>query len=89
MEHDDNIRSKHGLAVCLRDMGDGTSRIFFDDVDADRLENPIKWNHAFFYTFTPELENVRINKMGLTDQQFQEIGESVVARLLALNGRTE
>ena len=89
MKHDDNIRSKYGLAVCLRDMGDGTSRIFLDDVEADKLENPIKWSHSFFYSFTPELENDCVNKMGLTDQQFQEIGESVVARLLALNGRTE
>ena len=89
MEHDDKIRSTVGLAVCLRDMGNGKSRIFVDDVKADNEQNPIKWSHDSFYTFTPELDNGEIDEMNLTDKQFQDIGVAVVARLLALNDRVK
>ena len=87
MKTDDGIRGKFGLNVCLRDMSNGTSRLFFDDVLADNEENPISWKHDCFYTFTPEFNNEEINEMDLTDAQFQEIGVAVVARLLALNDR--
>jgi len=89
MEYDDNIRNELGVAVCLRDMGNGASRLFFDDVSADKTENPISWKFDCFYTFTPELENNTLDEMQLTNQQFQQIGEAVVARLLALNGRVK
>ncbi len=89
MEYDDKIRSKVGLAVCLRDMGNGTSRLFFDDVTADKKENPINWKHNYFYTVTPELKNSEIEEMKLTEDQFQQIDIAVVARLLALNGRVK
>jgi hypothetical protein len=89
MEYDDKVRGKVGLAVCLRDMGNGTSRLFFDDVTADKTENPINWKHTYFYTFTPEFKNSDIEEMNLTEDQFRQIGIAVVARLLALNGRVK
>jgi hypothetical protein len=89
MECDDKIRSEMGLAICLRDMGNGTSQIFIDDVKSNKLENPISWKHVYFYTFTPELQNDAINNMNLTNKQLQNIGIAVVARLLALNGRVK
>lgn len=89
MNYDDNIRSKYGLAVSLRDIGNGSSRLFFDDIQADQEENPIDWKFDCFYTFTPELNNSEIDNMNLTDGQFREIGEAVVARLLAINGRVK
>ena len=87
MERDDKIRGAKGVVVCLRDMGNGTSRLFFDDVKADREVNPINWAHDYFFTFTPELPNVEVDAMQLSDAQLQQIGVAVVARLLALNGR--
>ena len=87
MEFDDKKRSKSGSAICLRDMGNGKSRIFLDDVVADKNKNPITWKYDCFYTFTPELDNAEIDDMNLTEEQFQNIGVAVVARLLALNGR--
>jgi hypothetical protein len=89
MEHDDKIRTKRGLAICLRDMGNGKSRIFMDDVKSDRQELPINWRHDYFYTFTPEFDNASIDEMRLTDEELQKIGAAVVARLLALNGRVK
>lgn len=87
MERDDKIRSPKGVVVCLRDMGNGTSRLFFDDVKSDRVANPLAWAHDGFFTFTPELQNTEINAMHLSDDQLQQIGTAVVARLLALSGR--
>ena len=89
MKYDDKIRSKDGMAICLRDMGNGKSRIFMDDVKASSEENPIKSSHDDFYTFTHEFDNSEIDKMNLTDKQLQDIGSAVVARLLALNGRVK
>ena len=89
MEYDDKIRSKLGLAVCLRDMGNGKSRIFIDDVKSNKQENPISWQHDCFYTFTPEFDNEEIDGMKLTDEELKNIGAVVVARLLALSGRVK
>jgi len=89
MKYDDGIRSKFGIAICLRDMGNGKSRLFFDDVKSDKEENPIQWGFDNFYTYTPELDNTDIDVMDLTNERFQEIGKVVVARLLAQNGRVK
>ena len=87
MEITDKIRSELGLAICLRDMGNGTSRIFMDDVKSTSIQNPTSWQYDCFYTYTPEFENSKIDEMGISDEDFQKIGEVIVARLLALNGR--
>lgn len=89
MEHDDKIRAERCLAICLRDMGNGKSRIFMDDVKSDRQESPINWKHDYLYTFTPEFDSRSVGEMRLTDEEFQKIGATVVARLLALNGRVK
>jgi hypothetical protein len=65
MDYDDKGRDEKGLVICLRDMGNGTSRLFFDDVIADRHANPINWSYGSFSTFTPEFDNARIDEMAL------------------------
>lgn len=87
MEYDDRIRSVNGLVICLRDMGNGTSRLFFDDVRGNQEANPIAWSYQTFYTFTSEFENAALDSMALFPSQFEQIGAAVVARLLASNGR--
>jgi hypothetical protein len=89
MQCDDKIRGKKGVVVCLRDMGNGTSRLFFDDVSAGHETNPIDWSHDDFYTFSPELGNTEIESMDLSTEQFEQIGITLVARLLTLNGRAK
>jgi len=86
---DDKIRTENGLAVCLRDMGNGKSRLFIDDITSNKTDNPIEWSFETFYTFTPELENSFIDEMNLSEKQFADIGAAVVARLLAQNGRVK
>jgi hypothetical protein len=88
MEYDDKVRSKLGLAVCLRNMGDGTSRFFLDDVVADKETNTTSWQHDCFFTFSPAFDNEELDDLRLSEQDLQQLGVMVLARLLALNGRT-
>jgi len=80
-------RAKEGIVICLRDLGDGSSRLMIDDVIADNseAENPI-WRHKAFYT-TNTYPNQGLDKMALSDEEFAQIGVAVIARLLAINGR--
>lgn len=87
MDFDDKIRGKLGIAISLRDMGNGHSRLFVDDVVADRETAPERWTHVAFCTSTQELDNAELDAMQLRAEQFEHIGAIVVARLLALNGR--
>ena len=68
-------------------MGDGTSRIFMDDVKSEGLQNPTSWRYESFYTHSPAFENSTVDDMAIKDEDFQKLGEVIVARLLALNGR--
>ena len=87
MDLDDEIRSKKGVVTCLRDMGDGTSCIFFDDVTSasERASEP--WTFQRFYTSSPALANGDLDSLQLSAGQLEQIGLSLIARLLALNGR--
>lgn len=85
-ETDDTIRSRKGVVACLRDDRDGTSKLIFDDVDADSTTNPIQWSFASFYTWRNYPDGA-LNQMKLSPQEYQAIGENLIARLLARNGR--
>ena len=87
MEYDDKIRDDKGLVISLRDMGNGTSRLFFDDVVGAGRSNPITWLYDCFYTFSPEFDNATLEDMELSADDFERIGVLVVARLLASTRR--
>jgi hypothetical protein len=85
MEVDDNIRTRCGVVTCLRDMGNGTSRLFIDDVKSDDTKNPIQWSHEWFVLFSPELRNESIEKMEFDDDFLRTVGAAIVARCFILN----
>jgi hypothetical protein len=68
-------------------MGNGTSRLFFDDLKSDSTDRDKHWQYDVFYTFSPEFRNLDFNDMNLRAEDYQTIGELVAARLLALEGR--
>ena len=88
MDADDTIRSTVGVVACLRDIGNGTSRLSFDDVSGDRPNNPVAWTFADFFTGR-DYENKALDEMNLSAGEYQMIGENLIARLLALNGRVK
>jgi hypothetical protein len=83
---DNTIRSMMGVVACLRDIGNGTSKLTFDDVSGDRTNNPVAWKFTNFFTGR---DYVALDEMNLSAGEYQMIGETLVARLLALNGRVK
>lgn len=88
MERDDKLRSRKGVVICLRDLGDGTTRIIFDDVVADTGKNPITWKFSTFYTWD-KYDTEALDNMTLSVEEYQRIGENLVARLIAFNRKVK
>ena len=87
MDYDDEIRDPNGVVISLRDMGNGNSRLFFDDVKASSQVNPISWKFLAFYSFSPEFGNLKLEEKALSEEQYRDIGVAVVARLVAQSSR--
>jgi len=81
-------RSKNGVVLCLQNMGNGRSKLIFDDVQGDSSSNPITWSFENFFTLGDYCDE-DLDQMKLTDREYQMIGENLVACLLALNGRVK
>ena len=86
MESDNGRRPRIGVLVMLEDLGDGTSRIIMDDMSSD--SSGTKWQRDCFYTHK-KLNSEQTDKMELPDEEYQGMGVSLMARLLALNGRVK
>jgi hypothetical protein len=85
---DDTIRSPVGVVASLRDLGNGMSKLIFDDVYGDSTNNPVAWTFTNFFTGR-DYENEALDEMNLSAGEYQMIGENLVVRLLALNGRVK
>jgi len=85
---DDGVRSQAGVVVCLRDIGNGISKLIFDDVQGSAPTNPISWSFNSFYTWR-EYSEEDLNQLKLSDDDYKMIGENIVSRLLALNARVK
>jgi hypothetical protein len=86
MENDDGKRPLKGVVVTLLDMQDGTSRIIMDDVTAESPSRETSWKYDVFYTHK-RLTSTAIDDMALPASEYQQMGEALMARLLALNKR--
>ena len=84
LEPDDRRRPKFGVVVSLLDLGDGTSRVIIDDVISAEPQRSTTWAFDLFYTHK-KLDSQAIHAMELPDGEYQGLGQSVLARLLALN----
>lgn len=86
MKIDDQVRSTKAVVVSMREMEDGSSRLFFDDVASDKNINPTSWNYQSFYTFS---KSYHLNEGGIekefTEKELANIGLTVLTRLLAHN----
>ena len=77
-------RARRGISVCLHPLEDGRLRLVFDDVVAESDQWPQFWRSHVFVTHN-DYEAERLRSMGLSENQFAQIGELVVAHLLAVN----
>jgi hypothetical protein len=87
-EIDDGSRPSLGVVVSLLDRGDGQSRLIMDDVRSQSPMRETAWDFDAFYTQKSH-DNASLDDMALTDDDYRDIGISLVARLLALNGRAK
>ena len=88
LETDDGKRPTLGVVVSLLDLGDGTCRVILDDVRSDLPQRQTSWQFDCFYTHK-RLDSRQLDDMALPDPEYQGLGEAVLARLLALNGRVK
>ena len=86
LEADDGKRPTLGVVVSLLDLGNGRCRIILDDVHSDSPQRETSWRFDCFYTHKP-LDSRQLDAMALSAGEYQGLGEAVLARLLALNGR--
>jgi hypothetical protein len=85
---DDAVRPENGVVVCLRTTEKGKSKLIFDDVKGESSVNPVAWSFSSFYTWR-EYSDEDLDQMKLSSREYQMIGENLIARLLALNGRAK
>ncbi len=64
--------------ACLLDVGNGTCRLILDDVTSDSLTNPIRWFFEGFYS-CHDYGDADLDRMNLSDREYQIIGQSLVA----------
>ena len=80
---DDKRRAKDGVVVCLRVEGEEI-RLIFDDVETDNDTNPIQWNYRTFFTCN-NYDKEKVLNSELTNEQYQQIGFNLMARIGAIH----
>ena len=87
-EADDRSRPDVGVVVTLRDLGNGRSCVALDDVRSGESHRDTSWKFETFYTHK-QLDTARTDDMGLSDDEYRDLGIALMARLLALTGRVK
>ena len=79
---DDGIRGDHGLVASLVSRADGTVRLILDDAVVAPSTGVMHWRKQGLYTFIDWPCDAG-EKMSLSPEAYQALGESLMARLLA------
>ena len=74
-----------GVIACIQEMEDGITMLTFDDVSSE-YNLFTNWSEEVLYT-SKSYDSNAIENMNLTKEQYAEIGENLIIRLLALNGK--
>jgi len=74
-----------GVAAYLKQEEDGKLTLMLNDVEATSSNDSPNWKHNVLFTSNSYEADSLIN-LSLSKEQFAEIGENLVIRLLALSG---
>lgn len=74
-----------GIAVFLKDQGNGATRLVLNDVEATSESDSPDWKHDMLFT-SNDYDDKSLKQLSLSKEQFAEIGENLIIRLLALGG---
>jgi hypothetical protein len=75
----------NGLAAFIKEQDDGTISLVFNDVEALSESDSPDWKHTVLFT-SATYDASAIKGLSLSKEQFAEIGENLITRLLALGG---
>lgn len=75
----------NGVAAYIKDQGDGTFRLVFNDVEASSDSESPNWSHNVLFTSNTYDADSLMN-LSLSKEQLAEIGENLLIRLLVLGG---
>ena len=81
---DDGVRAGAGVVASLRATSDGHLSIVFDDVRQQPAADAWAWTHQSLFTAV-EYSRRELESLSLTKDQFAQIGENIVMRLVALS----
>ena len=82
MADDSSLRSTFGLVLTARKLDEDSIRFTVDDVSAESTEWPMRWKTEVFMTQN-DYDAKAFMASDLTDEQFSEIGVTIVAMLAA------
>jgi len=85
LEPDAVVRPKFGVVVILVELEDGSTHIIIDDVKSSEPQRKTPWTFERFVRHK-RLDSKALDAMSLPHDEYQGLGEMVIARLLALNG---
>jgi hypothetical protein len=74
-----------GVVAYIQEIEDSKTMLTFDDVSSENNLST-NWSKEVLYT-SKSYDSNAIENMNLTKEQFAEIGENLIIRLLALNGK--
>jgi hypothetical protein len=85
---DDGARPNLGVVVSLLDTGGGRCRVILDDVRSASPQRETTWSFDLFYTHK-DLDSDAVNRMELSDDEYRDLGIALMARLIALMGKSQ
>jgi hypothetical protein len=74
----------NGIVAYIVETADGRTKLIIDDVISNN-QPPTNWRQEIFCTSNTYDSEV-IENMNLSKEQYAEIGENIILRLLAMNG---
>ena len=80
---DDGVRGSLGVVASLLETSEGHLCLVMDDVRHQLAADASYWNHNSFFT-AKEYVRKDLENLNLSAEDFAQIGENIVIRLLAL-----
>lgn len=74
-----------GVAAFIKQEANNEVKLILNDVNSTSDSDNPDWSHSVIFTSNNYDEN-KLKELSLSKEQFAEIGENIIIRLLALNG---
>jgi hypothetical protein len=86
MRADDGARPETGVVATLMAVDDDTCRLIMDDVGRGGASGKTSWKQQRFFTHR-DLNSKKLNDLTLSPDEYRQIGENLLVRILALSDR--